>query len=84
MSRIGLAIVGALALVAATVTTVPTLRAQLRSAPPPQAKILSGSDIGFRVEGVDPRTGGPTGTWMLRVNGEWVEIGSMPTVKRLK
>jgi hypothetical protein len=45
---------------------------------------MSGSDIGFRVEGVDPRTGNPTGTLMLRVNGEWVETGAMPSLKAAK
>jgi hypothetical protein len=44
-------------------------------------QILSGSDIGFRVEGADPRTGNPTGTWMIRMNGDWVEVGAIPSMK---
>ncbi len=55
-----------------------------RATPPPNARIVSGNDIGFRVEGADPRTGAPTGTWMLRVKGEWVEIGAMPSIRPAK
>jgi hypothetical protein len=35
-------------------------------------KILSGSDIGFRIDGRD-MSGHPTGTFMVRVNGKWTE-----------
>jgi hypothetical protein len=46
--------------------------------------ILSGSDIGFRVEGRD-RSGNPTGTLVVRLNGQWVETRStlrtLPTTK---
>jgi hypothetical protein len=38
------------------------------------ARILSGADIGFRVEGTN-RTGEPVGRLMVRVNGNWVEPG---------
>lgn len=41
----------------------------------PQPQILSGSDIAFRVEGTDGNSR-PVGTWMVRFNGEWVEVGS--------
>ena len=62
----------------------PTLVAQLPRAPQGDARIVSGNDIGFRVEGSDPRTGAPTGTWMLRVKGEWVEIGAAPGIRPAK
>jgi hypothetical protein len=43
-------------------------------------RILSGTDVGFRIEGTDP-AGKPIGSWMLRVDGEWVEVGYYPTVR---
>lgn len=52
------------------------------STEPPQ--LISGNDVGFRVEGTDPRTGRPVGSWMLRLNGRWVDIGSAPLVKPAK
>ncbi len=39
-----------------------------------QPTILSGSDVGFRVERVGT-SGEPVGTLMVRVNGKWVEAG---------
>jgi hypothetical protein len=47
-------------------------------------RIVSGNDLGFRVDGTDPRTGNPTGTWLIRLDGRWVEIGSMPRFKPAK
>jgi hypothetical protein len=41
--------------------------------------IISGSDIGFRPEGWRGRA--RTGTWLVRVNGEWVE--AVDSVKTL-
>jgi hypothetical protein len=35
------------------------------------AAIISGSDIGFRPEGWNGKA--RTGTWLVRINGEWVE-----------
>jgi hypothetical protein len=43
-------------------------------------RIISGQDVGFRVEGRDPRTGRPTGTRVVRVDGEWTPVGTMPSV----
>jgi len=40
----------------------------------PQPQMLSGNDIGFRVEGTDVN-GRPIGTLVLRLNGNWVEVG---------
>ena len=51
---------------------------QYSTAPP---QLVSGSNVGFRVEGTDPRTGRPVGSWMLRIDGRWVEVGSAPLVK---
>lgn len=51
---------------------------------PGAARIVSGDDLGFRVEGTDPRTGNPTGTWMIRMNGNWVEIGAIGVIKPAK
>lgn len=45
-------------------------RAQTRSSEP---QILSGADLGFRVDAV--KADGPVGTLMVKVNGKWVEAG---------
>ena len=47
-------------------------------------RIVSGNDLGCRVEGTDPRTGNPTGTWMIRLGWEWMEIGHAGTVRPAK
>jgi hypothetical protein len=36
--------------------------------------MLSGNDIGFRMEGTDIN-GKATGTLMVRYNGDWVAVG---------
>jgi hypothetical protein len=43
-------------------------------------RIVTGEDVGFRVEGMG-HSGSPTGTFVIRLNGEWVSVGSMPTVQ---
>ena len=35
------------------------------------AAVVSGTDIGFRPEGWNGKA--RTGTWLVRINGEWVE-----------
>ena len=40
----------------------------------PQPQILSGNDIGFRMEGTDIN-GKATGTLMVRYKGDWVAVG---------
>jgi hypothetical protein len=40
------------------------------------APIVSGSDIGFRIEG--RKDGAPLGTLMVRLEGRWVEAGWNP------
>ena len=49
-----------------------------------EPRIVSGDDFGFRVEGTEPRTGRPTGTLMLRMDGEWVEAGWSGGVRLIK
>jgi hypothetical protein len=47
-----------------------------RDAPAP---VISGNDIGFRPEGWNGKA--RTGTWLVRINGEWVEAqGAFKTV----
>ena len=54
--------------------------AQTRRLPQPT---VSGNDIGFRVDGTDAK-GQPFGKLLIRYNGEWVEIGSTMTLRKLK
>jgi hypothetical protein len=43
------------------------------------APVISGSDLGFRPEGWNGNA--RTGTWVVRINGEWVEAqASVKTV----
>ena len=76
-----LAIAWFASLVAVAAVTASITVAQSRPAEP---RIVSGADIGFRIEGTDPRTGNPTGTLVVRVDGEWVEIMSAGRVRLLK
>ena len=39
------------------------------------ATVISGADIGFRPEGWNGKA--RTGTWMVRISGEWVEAQSV-------
>jgi hypothetical protein len=39
----------------------------------PQQPVISGGDLGFRVERQD--RGGPVGRLVVRVDGKWVEAG---------
>ena len=80
-----LRLAGLVAAVAAIVATGPVVLAQFpRQGPAAQSRIVSGNDLGFRVEGTDLRTGAPIGTWVIRVNNEWVEIGGVPTLRPAK
>ena len=47
----------------------------------PGLQVLSGTDVGFRLEGTD-RSGSPRGTWVVRVNGQWVPTVSVPKMIR--
>lgn len=48
-----------------------------------EGRILSGPDIGFRVEGFDA-AGHPQGTLLVRLNGTWVPAVSSPGFRRAK
>jgi hypothetical protein len=50
--------------------------------PPNEYRILSGADIGFRVEGTDAK-GRPMGRWVVRIDGQWIETSSEPVMHRL-
>jgi hypothetical protein len=54
-------------------------RAQALSTQPTGHVVLSGSDVGFRIEGV--RGGKPVGRLVVRQNGEWVEVESPVAVR---
>jgi hypothetical protein len=80
--RIGLFVV----LCAVSLTAVALFgQAQGPTTPPAQAQtptIISGSDLGFRVDGLKGTT--PIGTLMVRINGQWVEVEFGPGgVRRL-
>ena len=67
--------------VASLILTSILVSAQARRDP---SMIVSGNDIGFRPEGWNGKA--RTGTWMVRVNGEWVEaqgvIKAVPATTR--
>jgi hypothetical protein len=41
-----------------------------------QPRVVSGADLGVRIDGTDHRSGRPVGVLVVRVNGEWVEVAS--------
>ena len=45
--------------------------------------VFSGSDLGFRAEGTDA-DGNPTGTFVVRIKGKWLEVSHAPGVRPLK
>jgi hypothetical protein len=79
MKRVGLLI---LLMCVVVVGAVIGLRAQAKPPAEPQTtdeRIISGSDLGFRVEERNVR--GVTGTLVVRVNGRWVPVnlpGTLP------
>jgi hypothetical protein len=66
LKSIGAAVLAVLMIVAATAWVT----AQALSFQPVPPKVMTGSDIGFRVEGLRGST--PVGTLVVKVNGEWV------------
>jgi hypothetical protein len=48
----------------------------------PESRVLSGSDLGFRVERLD-RAGNPQGTLVVRVNGAWIAATSSLSLRPL-
>ncbi len=65
-ARLGLVIMWAASLVA----LAELAKAQVQVSPVTSPIVLSGSDIGFRVEGKIGNT--PAGTLVIRVNNQWV------------
>lgn len=69
-----------------SVLSVAGLASALMLAQPRQSiengQILSGGDIGFRVEGKRGDT--PLGTLMIRVDGRWVEAAWAPRLRPAK
>ena len=61
-------IFASLSIVAATAWVT----AQVVAVEPVPPKVMTGADIGFRVEGIRGGTT-PVGTLVVKVNGEWVE-----------
>lgn len=54
-----------------------------RSSPPPlEPNVVSGADIGFRIDGFDGRQ--PVGTLVVKVDGRWVEPKTPPSMMLLK
>jgi hypothetical protein len=65
----------------ASLVGVATVVAQVLAQPVPP-KVLTGSDLGFRVEGIDHTgSGSAVGRLVINVNGKWVEarIGGFGT-----
>jgi hypothetical protein len=48
---------------------------------PPAPRVVSGADIGFRVEG--NKDGRAVGTLVVRINGQWVETAASLTARQL-
>ena len=57
--------------------------AQPRSTPPGlEPNVVSGADIGFRIDGFDGRQ--PVGTLVVKVDGRWVEPKTPPSMMLLR
>lgn len=74
----------AVVLIAAVVLLAAATFAQVPGSGAGEERVLSGADIGFRIEGADPRTGQPTGTWVVRMNGRWVEARAVSGIRPAK
>ena len=72
------------AVLGSTLAAAGWLHAQVpfpRLLPPDAQTILSGNDIGFRVEGHNGNT--PLGRLVVRVNGQWMDVDFASGIKRL-
>ena len=49
--------------------------------PQPGPTVIAGNDLGFRIDSRKGRT--PIGRFVVRINGEWVEIEESFALKRL-
>jgi hypothetical protein len=47
----------------------------------PGSRIISGNDIGFRMEGTN-QAGQPVGTLVVRIDGEWVATANKMSIQR--
>ncbi len=76
-----------LALVAALSSALTLAHAQGTQTAPGDAAgspvVFSGNDLGFRVDGMDGN-GNPTGTFVVRMRGAWLEVSHAPVVRPLK
>ncbi len=52
--------------------------AQLLGVQPVPPKVMTGADFGFRVEGLRGDT--PVGSFVVKVNGQWVEVKTAPGI----
>jgi hypothetical protein len=52
-----------------------------QAVPQPDQKVISGGDLGFRVERTERGT--PMGRLVVRVNGQWVEAGFVAGISRV-
>lgn len=57
--------------------------AQIPQIPRPDAAILSGSDLGFLIDGYT-RDGKPQGKLVVRQNGAWVDVGFSIAVRPVR
>jgi hypothetical protein len=48
---------------------------------PPAARVVSGADLGFRVEG--NKDGRAVGTLVVRIDGQWIETAASVVPKRV-
>ena len=77
------ALLVAVAIVASTVAAIAQFPRD-PGVPPADPRIVSGADLGFRIDGTDPRSGNPTGAWVIRVNGRWVEVAAASGIRPAK
>jgi hypothetical protein len=67
--------------VAMWLASLAVIGAWAQTAPQPDQKVISGADIGFRVERTERGT--PVGRLVVRINGQWVEAGFAPGISRV-
>ena len=83
MHRLLLWWIGSLLVVAGLASAVTQAQATVPRQGRVPPMLLSGPDVGFRVEGLN-RSGQPIGTMVVRMNGEWVEVGTDTRVHPIK
>ncbi len=73
MSKRGYVVVGLIWVLSLVLVGVVAAGQARMYRPLPEPKVMSGEDVGFRVEGMYGEQ--PTGTIVIRVNGRWIEVG---------